>query len=70
MLNPCNYKTIMVGHALAKLLELVLDIFIFKFVEAKKLREKGYAIFRRNHHTYGHILTLRAIVEEAKANKH
>jgi len=59
----------MVGHTLAKLFATALDIFIFEFIEAKKLQEKGQAIFRRNHCTYDYILTLKAIIEEAKANK-
>lgn len=60
----------MIGHTLAKLFATVLDIFISKFVEAKKLQAKGQTIFRSNHRTYDHILTLRAIIEEAKVNKH
>ena len=59
----------MVFHTLAKLFAIVLDIFISKFVKVKKLRAKRQACFRINHRTCDHILTLRAIIKEPKANK-
>eukprot|EP01018_Ginkgo_biloba_P024385 Gb_38872 [translate_table: standard] len=67
-LDPNNYRTIMIGHTLSKLYATILDAYISSFVDNLKLRTHGQDGFRRDHQTIDHILTLRAIIEEACYN--
>ncbi|MCO5600245.1 hypothetical protein L7F22_054355 [Adiantum nelumboides] len=65
---PGNYRTIMVGHTLARLYASILEQRLSGWAEEKGVRAKGQAGFRRGFSTLDHILTLRAIIEEGRAN--
>ncbi|MCO5593906.1 hypothetical protein L7F22_047925 [Adiantum nelumboides] len=65
---PGNYRTIMVGHTLARLYASILEQRLSGWAEEKGVRAKGQAGFRKGFSTLDHILTLRAIIEEGRAN--
>ncbi|MCO5606122.1 hypothetical protein L7F22_060309 [Adiantum nelumboides] len=68
-LNPSNYRTIMIGHTLAKLYGAVLEAELSSYAEREGLRAPGQAGFRRAFSTIDHIFTLRCLIDQAKARK-
>lgn len=64
--EPNNYRTIMVGHTISKLYAAVLHLKLSKEPKWRQLRARGQARFRPKHQTIDHILTLKAIIEEAR----
>lgn len=64
---PTNYRTIMIGHCLAKIYGSILEHELSSWTEKQRLRAQGQAGFRRGHTTLDHILTLRTIIEEGRA---
>ena len=65
---PGNYRTIMVGHTLARLFASILEQQLSKWAENEGIGAAGQAGFRRGFSTLDHILTLRAIIEEGRAH--
>ena len=65
---PGNYRTIMVGHTLARLYASILEQRLSGWAEEEGVRAKGQAGFRKGFSTLDHILTLRTIIEEGRAN--
>ena len=65
---PENYRTIMVGHTLARLYASILEQKLGKWAETEGIRAAGQAGFRRGFSTLDHIFTLRAIMEEGRAH--
>ena len=65
---PGNYRTIKVGHTLARLYASILEQKLSGWAEEEGVRAKGQAGFRKGFSTLDHILTLRAIIEEGRAN--
>lgn len=65
---PGNYRTIMVGHTLTRLYASILEQRLNGWAEDEGVRATGQAGFRRGFSTLDHILTLRAIIEEGRAN--
>ena len=65
---PGNYRTIMVGHTLARLYASILEQKLSGWAEEEGVRAKGQAGFRKGFSTLDHILTLRTIIEEGRAN--
>ena len=65
---PGNYRTIMVGHTLARLLASILEQQLSKWAENEGIRATGQAGFRRGFSTLDHIFTLRANIEEGRAH--
>ncbi|RUU23914.1 reverse transcriptase domain-containing protein, partial [Mesorhizobium sp. M6A.T.Ce.TU.016.01.1.1] len=63
--DPNNYKTIMIGHTLAKLYATTIDIYLSDWLESAGIRA-GQVGFRKEHQIVDHIFSLRAIIEEAK----
>ena len=55
---PSNYRTIMIGHYLAKLYG--------SWADRNGCCSAGQADFRKGFTTLDHILTLRALIEEAE----
>ncbi|MCO5571119.1 hypothetical protein L7F22_024851 [Adiantum nelumboides] len=68
-LDPSNYRTIMIGHTLAKLYGAVLEAELSFYAEREELRAPGQAGFRRAFSTIDHIFTLRCLIDQAKARK-
>ena len=62
-----NYRTIMVGHTLARLYASIIEQQLSRWAEREGLRAAGQAGFKRGFSTLDHILTLRAIIEEGIA---
>ena len=58
----------MIGNTLSKLYATILDAYMSSFVDNLKLCAHGQVGFRRDHQTIDHILTLCAIIEEARYN--
>ncbi|MCO5564505.1 hypothetical protein L7F22_018166 [Adiantum nelumboides] len=69
LLDPGNYRTIMIGHTLAKLYGAVLEAELSSYAESESLRAPGQAGFRRAFSTIDHIFTLRCLIDQAKARK-
>ncbi|KAH7440397.1 hypothetical protein KP509_04G105200 [Ceratopteris richardii] len=67
-MEPGNYRTIMVGHTLARLYVSILEQHLSNWAEGEGMRAKGQAGFRRDLSTLDHILTLRAIIEEGRSH--
>ena len=67
-MQPGNYRTIMVGHTLARLYASILEQRLSSWAESECIRAAGQAGFRRGFSTLDHILTLRAIIEEGRAH--
>ena len=67
-MQPGNYRTIMVGHTLARLYASILEQRLSSWAESEGIRAAGQAGFRRGFSTLDHILTLRAIIEEGRAH--
>ena len=65
---PGNYRTIMVGHTLAKLYASILEQQLSRWAEKTGRRALGQAGFRKGFSTLDHILTLRAIIEQGKSH--
>lgn len=68
-MNPDNYRTIMIGHVLAKLYGTILQSAISSEAESRRLHALGQASFRSHYSTTDHIFTLRTLIEEAKHRK-
>ena len=64
---PGNYRTIMIGHTLAKLYASILEQQLSRWAEKSGKRATGQAGFRKGFSTIDHIFTLRAIIEEGRA---
>ncbi|MCO5570021.1 hypothetical protein L7F22_023735 [Adiantum nelumboides] len=62
-----NYKTIMIGHYLAKIYGSILERELSVWAERNGHRARGQAGFRQGFSTLDHILTLRAFIEERRA---
>jgi hypothetical protein len=65
-MDPNNFKTIMVGHTFSKLYPTVFHLKLSRELERRQLSARGQVGFRLEHQTIDHILTLRAIIEEAR----
>ena len=59
----------MTGHTLAKLYATIIEEYISKMAHARGFRAGNQVSFRRDHRTTNHILTLNAIIEEARFRK-
>ena len=65
---PGNYRTIMVGHTLARLYASILEQRLSSWAETVGMRAPGQAGFRRGFSTLDHVFALRAIIEEGRAH--
>ena len=65
---PGNYRTIMVGHTLAKLYASILEQQLSRWAEKTRRRALGQVGFRKGFSTLEHIFTLRAIIEEGRSH--
>jgi hypothetical protein len=65
-MDPNNYRTTMVGHTFSKIYATILHLKLSRELERRQLRARGQAGFRHEHQTIDHILTLGAIIEEAR----
>ena len=68
-LDPGNYRTIMIGHTMAKLYGAVLEAELSSYGETEGLRAPGQAGFRRTFSTIDHIFVLRCLIDGAKVRK-
>ena len=64
---PGNYRTIMIGHTLAKLYASILEQQLSRWAEKSCKRAPGQAGFRKGFSTLDHIFTLRTIIEEGRS---
>jgi len=69
MLDPSNYRTIMIGHTLAKLYGAVMKAELSSYAEKEGLRASRQAGFRRSFSTIDHIFTLRCLIDHARVRK-
>ena len=67
-MQPGYYRTIMVGHTLARLYASILEQWLSSWAESESIRAAGQAGFRKGFSTLDHILTLTAIIEEGRAH--
>ena len=65
---PRNYRTIMIGHYLAKLYGSIQESELSIWAKQNGCRSTGQASFRKGFTTLDHILTLRALIEEGRAH--
>ena len=63
---PRNYRTIMVGSCMSKLLGSILEQSISAWAENNDKRARGQAGFRPKHSTIDHLITLRVLMEESR----
>lgn len=61
-----NYRTIMVGSAMAKLFGKILEMQLSKWAEDHNKRAYGQASFRPGHNTIDHLVTLRVLMDESR----
>lgn len=64
--QPTNYRTIMVGSCMSKLLGSILEQAISVWAETNGKRAKGQAGFRPKHSTIDHLISLRVLMEESR----
>ena len=62
-MDPGNYRTIMIGHILAKLYGSILEDELSTLA-----KDTSQTVFRRNFSTLDHIFTLRSLIEQARAD--
>ena len=64
MSDPNNYRTIMIGHTLAKLYGAIMEMELSAYAEREGLCTPGQAGFRRQaFSTIDHIFTLRCLID-------
>ena len=68
-MDPNTYRTIMLGHTLAKLYGAVMEAELRDYMETLNLRALERAGFRRAFSTIDHIFTLRCLIDQTKAHK-
>ena len=68
-MDPNTYRTIMIGHTLAKLYGAVMEAELSDYMETLSLRAPEQAGFRRAFSTIDHIFTLRCLIDQTKARK-
>ena len=68
-MDPNTYRTIMIGHTLAKLYGAVMEAELSDYMETLNLRAPEQAGFRRAFSTIDHIFTLRCLIDQTKARK-
>lgn len=64
--RPTNYRTIMVGSCMSKLLGSILEQSIGTWAETNGKRAKEQAGFRPKHSTIDHLVSLRVLMEESR----
>ena len=64
--QPTNYRTIMVGSCMSKLLGSILEQEISAWAEINDKRAKGQAGFRPKHSTIDHLISIRVLMEESR----
>ena len=68
-MDPNTYRTIMIGHILAKLYGTVMEAELSGYTERAGLRAPEQAGFRRAFSTIDHIFTLRCLIDLTRARK-
>ena len=68
-MDPNTYRTIMIGHTLAKLYGAVMEAELNDYMETLSLRAPEQAGFRRAFSTIDHIFTLRCLIDHVKVRK-
>ena len=61
VMDPGNYRTIMIGHVLAKLYGAILEAELSTYTEAAGMRVQEQAGFRRDLSTLDHIFVSSAV---------
>ena len=64
--QPTNYRTIMVGSCMSKVLGSIIEQDISAWAENNDERAKGQAGFRPKHSTIDHLFSLRVVMEESR----
>ena len=64
--QPTNYRTIMIGSCMAKLLGSVTEQALSLWAETNNKRAKGQAGFRPKHSTIDHLISIRVLMEESR----
>lgn len=64
--QPTNYRTIMVGSCMSKLLGSILEQNISSWAETNDKRAREQAGFRPKHSTIDHLVSLRVLMEESR----
>ena len=68
-MDPNTYRTIMIGHTLAKLYGAIMETELSSHLETSGLRAPEQAGFRRAFSTTDHIFILRCLIDQTKAHK-
>ncbi|MCO5598488.1 hypothetical protein L7F22_052585 [Adiantum nelumboides] len=68
-LDPGKYRTIMIGHTLAKLYGAILEAELSSYAKREGLRALGQAGYRWAFSTVDHIFTLCCLIDQAKTRK-
>jgi len=64
-----NYRTIKIGHTLAKLYAMALEVYLSRMADSWRFQAIGKDGFHKYYRTFDHIFTLEAIIEEARFQK-
>ena len=64
--QPTNYRTIMIGSCMSKLLGSILEQAISTWAKTNDKRAKGQAGFRPKHSTIDHLISLRVLMAESR----
>ena len=64
--QPTNYRTIMIGSCMSKLLGSILEQLISSWAEANNKRAIEQEGFRPKHSTIDHLMSLRVLMEESR----
>ena len=68
-MDPNTYRTVMIGHTLAKLYGAVMEAELNDYMDTLSLRAHEQAGFRRAFSTIDHIFTLRCLIDQTKVHK-
>ena len=66
---PGNYMTIMIEHIMSKIYAVVLDAVLDEFARSHGLKVDEQAGFGLEQLTLDHILTLKSVIQEARATR-
>ena len=68
-MDPNTYRTIMIGHMLAKLFVVVMEVELNDYMETLSLQAPEQVDFRQAFSIIAHIFTLRCLIDQTKARK-
>ena len=68
-MDPGNYRTIMIGHVLAKLYGAIMEAELNTYTETAGMRVQEQAGFRWGLSTLDHIFVLRCLIDQTRIRR-